>query len=181
MSRFLAPTSLARVATALVMVGVTATASVGCSFSRTSACGTDRSGLPTCSVAANAVSSHPEASLAFPGSTVVSHRVQGQQNFFGQTNGANADNIFATTAPMAQVYSWYATWVADHGWRTSTGAGLGPIEVSDQAYKRGSRELLIVAAVSMNMAHALRFPIPTAVQTETLYETTYFLDPYNAR
>jgi hypothetical protein len=177
--KFATAGALRRLAT-FMTVGLAAALLSGCAGSGASSCGTDRSGLPTCSVPASAVASRPEASLSYPESTVISHNVQGQQNFIGQTDAANASTRFATTAPIATVYAWYATWLTQHGWHVSPVSGLGPIEVSAQAYRHGAREQFFVAEDSLNLAHILRYRIPAALQSETLYETTYLINPSRA-
>jgi len=166
--------SLCSIVLALLVVGL-----AGCT--RATSCGTDASGLPKCSVSADFVHSQPEATLSYSGSTVYSQNVHSEQHLIGSTNPAGAHSIFATSAPMTSVYTWYQNWLTGHGWHVSAADALLPLEVSAQGYARGNRESFVVGADSQQNARMLGYPIPLKLQSETLYEINFLIEPYSGK
>ncbi len=162
---------LVSTALVLLMIGLTGCTNAG-------SCGSDGSGMPKCSVSEDFVHSQPEAALSYPGSTVYSQNIHSEQHLIGSTNPAGAHSIYATSAPMSEVYSWYQHWLTSNGWHTSSADALLPLEVSAQGYAKGNRESFVVGADSQQNARMLGYKIPLKLQSETLYEVNFLIDPY---
>ncbi len=140
-------------------------------------CGHDKYGLPTCSVTAKSLMSHPEATLAYPDSTRYSLGGNGEQHYIGQTNAAETSSNYATTAPMAQVYAWYHAWLVSHGWHPAEVNAVAGAEVSVQGYARDNRESFTVGEDNLGILK-IYSEVPARLQSETLYETAYLICPY---
>jgi len=149
------------------------------SCSRPTPCGRDASGMPKCVVSEGFVQSLPESTLSFPGSTVYSQNIRGEQHLIGETNPAGAHAIYATTAPMSEVDAWYRKWLTTHGWQTSDADAVLPLEVSAQGYSKGNRESFVLGADSQKIGKILGYRFPAKMQSETLYEVNFLIEPYS--
>ena len=155
-------------------------AATGCGLVRSSApCGRDRNGLPTCPVAVKFIESQPEAHLLYPGSTSLGTSGSGQtSDLFTGTSGAFIGTVAVTTAPMLTVYAWYRTWMAAHGWHPFEVGALSGSGVDAEGYTKGTRESFYIQEDSQEAARSLGPVVPPDLQSETLYETTFYIDPY---
>lgn len=169
--------ALARILTPIIL-GTLLLGAAGCgTVGSASSCGRDAHGLPTCPVSNSFIQAQPEASLVYPGSTVISRSGSGEAHYIGSTNPADAGVFAATTAPMTTVDAWYQGWLTSHGWRPAQALALGPIEISSQAYAKDGRESFVVGASDLRFA-SLDYKIPTRLQSQTLYDTTFIIEPY---
>ena len=170
--------ALARILTPVVL-GALLLGAAGCgTLGSASSCGRDAHGLPTCPVPNSFIQAQPGASLVYPGSTVISRFGSGEAHYIGSTNPADAGLFAATTAPMATVDAWYQSWLTSHGWHPAQALALGPIQISSQAYAKDGRESFVVGADSQQNARMQGYKIPTRLQSQTLYDTTFIIEPY---
>ena len=155
-------------------------AATGCGLIHSSApCGRDRNGLPTCPVTVKFIESQPEAHLLYPGSTSLGTSGSGQtSDLFTGTNGADLNTLAVTTAPMATVYAWYRTWMAAHGWHPFEVGGLTGPGIDAEGYTKGTRESFIIQEDSLLAAKIQGYPWAAKEAGKTVYEITYFIDPY---
>ena len=162
-----------------VCIGAVMLVSASCGLvGASSTCGRDTGGMPTCPVSVKFIESQPEAHLPYPGSTMIGGQSGGGENHdIFTVNPAIISTWAATTAPMATIYAWYRTWFTSRGWRPSQVLALGPLGISSQGYAKGTRESFVVQADSQELARINRYPIPPRLQTETLYSTTFIIEP----
>ena len=167
-------------ALSFLALGGLLSAATGCSLVHSSApCGRDRYGMPTCPVTVKFIESQPEAHLLYPGSTSLGTSGSGQtSDLFAGTNGADLHTVAVTTAPMATVYAWYRTWMAAHGWHPAGGAGLTGPGIYNEVYTKGTRESFVIQEDIQEGARSLGPVVPPNLQSETLYEITFYIDPY---
>ena len=132
-------------------------------------------GLPRGPISYQEVSSHPEANLVFPGSSVVRKIGSGQlATFAGDRNPAFAGAIAATHAAPEAVNAFYRQWMLQHGW-TPYDVFLVGGQLSNEGYKRGPRERFTIGIDDpKSMSKSISSPIPKG---ETVYEFRYFLPP----
>ncbi|MHB8289781.1 MAG: hypothetical protein ACYDEY_11190 [Acidimicrobiales bacterium] len=163
-----------------VFIGAPMLVSASCGLvGGTSTCGRDAGGMPTCPVSLKFIESQPEAHLLYPGSTTIGGQSGGGENHdIFTTNPALLHAWVVAKAPMATVYAWYRTWLTHRGWHPSQVLALGPLGISSQGYAKGTRESFVVQADSQELARINRSPIPPRLQTETLYSTTFIIEPY---
>ena len=141
-------------------------------------CSLDSSGLPTCAVSFGAITSHPEATLLYPQSTLLSPYGSAEQHFLGgDVNAAYAGEVAATTVSSSTVLAWYDTWLVQHGWKLSPiPAALTGAETFAKGYGRGSRESFVIAIDDPTETNEIT--IPKAFQNDTVYTTVYGIAPY---
>jgi hypothetical protein len=89
------------------------------------------------------LASRPEASLFYPGSTVVdSARADQSADPNNPASGpAKIDTLLATTASVAEVQAWYGRRLAAGGWRAAPPIAVeAPAGEVDLEWRRGARE-----------------------------------------
>ena len=107
--------------------------------------GCDANGLPLGSVTVRDLERHPEATLYYPGASVIAHGGIAEQDLFlGSRGSAFTSSILATSDGADRIYAWYQSWLSTHGWRTAEML-QSTAELSVQGWKRGSREVMIVS------------------------------------
>jgi len=106
----------------------------------------DAAGQPHGPLSTAEVSTHPEAHLYYPGSTLVSHFGGGQYHhpLSGDDDAAFAGGVLAPRAAPAAIYLWYQRWALKHGWRSYDFPPLST-QKSTEGFERGQREIFIVA------------------------------------
>jgi hypothetical protein len=171
----------ARALTLLVLGGLLSTAT-SCGLVHSSApCGHDRNGLPTCPVTVKFIDSQPEAHLLYPGSTVVTSN-EGQpqtHDLFAGTTAADIGITAVTPVPMDIVYAWYRTWLTSHGWHSAgNNAPLFGSGLNNEGYVKGTRESFVIQEDSQEGAKSVGPVVPPALQSKTLYDITFLIEPY---
>lgn len=120
------------------------------------------------------VSSHPEATLIYPGSKIVGKRGSSQEPIetFGNKNPAHAGIDAVTSETTQQIYDFYHQWMIAHGW-TPYDIGRTSGQLSTQGYQRGTRESFGVAIDDPTWHKTIASKYPG----KTFYETLYILSP----
>ena len=167
-------------ALSFLALGGLLSAATGCGLIHSSApCGRDRYGMPTCPVTVKFIESQPEAHLLYPGSTSLGTSGSGQtSDLFTGTSGADLNTTAVTTAPMLTVYAWYRTWMAAHGWHPFEVGALTGSGIDAEGYTKGTRQSFVIQEDSQKGAKLVGPVVPAALQSETLYEITFYIDPY---
>ena len=107
--------------------------------------GCDANGLPLGSVTVRDLETHSEATLYYPGASVIAHGGTAEQDFFlGSPGSAYTTSILATPDSTDRVYAWYQSRLTADGWRAAEML-QSTAELSVQGWKRGSREVMIVS------------------------------------
>ncbi len=168
-------------ALSVLALGGLLSAATGCGLVHSSApCGSDRNGLPTCPVTGQFLDAQPEAHLLYPGSTVITSN-GGQpesHDLFAGTGPADINTTAVTTEPMATVYAWYRTWMAAHGWHSAEPYVLTGPGIASEGYTKGTRESFVIQEDSQEAARSIGPVVPPNLQSETLYEITFIIEPY---
>jgi hypothetical protein len=117
---------------------------------------------------------HPEATLYYPGASVLSHGGTAEQSTLEGPGSAYNVSILATPDAADRVYAWYSDWLIAHGW--SNGVVLSTTaELSARAWNRGTREIVNVAILDpARMQSLFGSQIPSG---QTLVETRYGIIP----
>ena len=96
--------------------------------------------------------SRPEAHLRYPGSSVISQFSQdeyrGTNPFGGDTTvtlSARVGAHLAARDSLEEVFTWYGSWLAAHGWRR-----VG--DSSPATWRRGTQELFVVSSDQVTYA-----------------------------
>lgn len=128
---------------------------------------------PSGAVSYQEVSSHPEASLLYPGSTLIGKRGGSQQPAeFGNKNPASAGGIAVTAATSQQVNDFYHQWMTTHGWTSYPVSRVGD-QLSNQGYQRGARESFGIGIDDPTQYKDIASKYPG----ETIYNFLYILTP----
>lgn len=134
-------------------------------------------GLPSGPVSYKQVSSHPEATLSYPGSQILFPMGAGEQRSpsEGVVNAAFAGEVLRVNAPSPAIYDWYKNWMTSHGWHSSPTL-RATTQISVEGYARGSRERFTVAIDNPDaLARTIGRPIPAG--QGTVYEIAYMILP----
>lgn len=137
--------------------------------------GLDADGLPLGPVTYKEVSAHPEATLYYPGATVLSLRGSDERTYMiTNRSAAFAGAVLSTTDSADQVYAWYQHWLTAHGWSACEVVRTLD-QISVQGYCRGHREHFTIA---VDNPQFLR-PSPGQASTAavTTFETAYLIAP----
>lgn len=134
--------------------------------------------LPTGPVTYEALQCHPEASLFYPGSTVLERLGASQTTaLFEGTNPAFSGAILISADPVNKIYAWYDSWLKQRHWYRSPLIGAG--YVSAHGYARvGGRE-----ALGVDIDNPAQFSATIGKKVPsggTLFEVRYIVFPYHA-
>jgi hypothetical protein len=137
--------------------------------------GCDANGLPLGGVTVRDLESHPEATLYYPGATVIAHGGTDEQHYLaGRPGSAYATSILATPGSSARIYTWYETWLAAHGWKHSE-VIQSTAELYVRGWTRGSREVVNVSILDPQRWRSVYGN--TTSPGETLIRTVYGIFP----
>jgi hypothetical protein len=103
----------------------------------------DHEGLPTDPISKDYVASQPDASLVYPGATLVSRAAYAEERAIN--TGAGVRITFKTIAVPMIVLDWYLSTLQRHGWRLTnsednTNPKLSAGVQRARLYQRGARE-----------------------------------------
>lgn len=137
--------------------------------------GCDANGLPLGSVTVRDLERHPEATLYYPGATVIVHGGIAEQDWLlGSPGSAYTSSTFATHDNADRIYAWYQSWLSAHGWRTVEML-QSTAELSVKGWKRGSREVMIISMLDPERWRtAFENTIPSG---QTIIRTRYGVNP----
>jgi hypothetical protein len=68
--------------------------------------------------------------------------------------------------------------MAAHGWHPFEVGGLTGPGIDAEGYTKGTRESFVIQEDSEEAARSIGPVVPPNLQSETLYEITFYIDPY---
>jgi len=137
--------------------------------------GCDANGLPLGIVTVRDLETHKEATLYYPGATLIGHAATAEHDpFVGSRGLAATSSIVATRDQAGSVYAWYDDWLLARGWRHGD-VLRSTAELSVRSWNRGSREFFDVAILyPARMQSIFGNQIPS---DRTLIQTRYGITP----
>jgi len=137
--------------------------------------GCDANGLPLGIVTVRDLERHPEATLYYPGASVLAHGGTPEVDpLVGSRGLALMSSILVAPDRADGVYAWYDDWLLARGWRHGQ-VLRSTAELSVRSWNRGSREFVdvgILDAARMQRVYGNQIP-----SGQTLIETRYGIAP----
>jgi hypothetical protein len=133
----------------------------------------DGDGLPTDPVSYQFVNSRAPAHLVYPNAQTLRVIGAGESHYPAErvTNSAFSGAVLATHDSPAKVYAWYLDRLTANRWSRYQLFALLSTELSAQGYKRGTRELFVIAIDDpRRLSAAIGTQLPDGV---TVFEYTY--------